>query len=158
MVRTKANAEKKVCERLLQLEMDAFLPLYTTLRQWSDRKKKVQVPYIPGHVFVRCAAHELGQVYTVAGISHVLNEFGKPAIVRDLEITNLRILCAQADWSTVEIAHKLEKGTEVTVQEGPFKGLVGIVTQDSKGSRVYLAFKQIGMSVVLHLSQLQPPA
>lgn len=155
VVRTKANAEKKVHERLLALEVDSFLPLYTTLRQWSDRKKKVQVPYIPGHVFVRCLPKDLVQVYNVSGISHVLSEFGKPAVVRDVEISNLRILCEQESWSTVELATKLEKGTEVEVLAGPFKGLFGIVVKDGKSSRVHLNFDQLGMSVVVNIDKLK---
>lgn len=155
VIRTKSNAEKKVHERLLALGLDSFLPVYSTLRQWSDRKKKVSVPYIPGHVFVNCLPKELTLIYQVPGVSHVLTEFGKPAVVRDVEIANLRILCAQAEWSTVKLATKLEKGTEVAVEEGPFKGLVGVVTRDSKGSKVYLLFKQIGMSVVLNLHQVK---
>ena len=44
VVKTKPNAEKKVAERLALKELEVYLPLYTTVKQWSDRKKKVQKP------------------------------------------------------------------------------------------------------------------
>ena len=38
---TNSRAEKKVHQNLLLEGYSSFLPLKTTLRQWSDRKKKV---------------------------------------------------------------------------------------------------------------------
>lgn len=50
---TMPRTEKKVHARLASKGVDVYLPLVTTVRQWSDRKKKVQVPLIPSIVFVR---------------------------------------------------------------------------------------------------------
>ena len=38
---TKSRAEKKVEERLLKNGIEAYCPTYTTLKQWSDRKKNL---------------------------------------------------------------------------------------------------------------------
>lgn len=153
VLRTKSNAEKKVNERLEQSGIESFLPMFITLKQWSDRKKKMAVPYIPGHVFVRSTVQDLKLVYGVQGVTSVLTEFGKPAVVRDVEITNLRLLCAHSEINAFELSSILSKGTEVTIKEGPFKNLTGIVTQTSKGSKVHLLFKNIGMTVVLRLNE-----
>jgi hypothetical protein len=40
VVYTKPLTEKKVADRLCLLGIESYLPLYTTIRQWSDRKKK----------------------------------------------------------------------------------------------------------------------
>ena len=150
IIRTKANAEKKVYERLKQLEIETLFPTYTTLRQWSDRKKKIQVPYIPGYLFVHTNPTEFKLIYTTPGFSSFLHEFGKPATMREDEIKNIRILCNLEIQDSVEIQHQLVKGDEVLITEGPFKGLIGIVKQNSKGSKVYLIFKQINLTLLLN--------
>ena len=56
VVYTKPLTEKKVATRLTELGIEVYLPLYTTVRQWSDRKKKLEKPLINSVVFVRCQA------------------------------------------------------------------------------------------------------
>ena len=46
VVKTNSRAEKKVYERLEFLGLEVYLPLVITIKQWSDRKKKVEVPLI----------------------------------------------------------------------------------------------------------------
>ena len=48
-----SRQEKKVLEALLNKKIEAYLPLIKTLRQWSDRKKLVEFPLMPGYVFVK---------------------------------------------------------------------------------------------------------
>lgn len=156
VVRTKQHAEKKVRERLIASGMTAFLPEYETIRQWSDRKKKVKVPLIPSHVFVCCSAQQLKQVYAVLGVVSVLSEFGKPAVVREHEIQNMRILCSLNLEPECVPLKVLDQGVEVEVTDGPFAGLVGVVAKNSKGMRVHIVFKNLGMALVLKHTQLSP--
>ena len=44
--------EKKVGERLTKLGVENYVPTQTEIRQWSDRKKKVERVVIPMVVFV----------------------------------------------------------------------------------------------------------
>jgi transcriptional antiterminator RfaH len=48
---SKPRNEKKVVERLSKNGFEVYCPLIKTLRQWSDRKKKVQIPMFPGYIF-----------------------------------------------------------------------------------------------------------
>ena len=47
-----SRAEKKVHVELTLKGIESFLPLHRKLRQWSDRKKWVEIPLISGYVFV----------------------------------------------------------------------------------------------------------
>ena len=89
---TKPRAEKKVVERLEEGDIEVFLPLVKTLRQWSDRKKYVQLPLIPSYVFVRMNEKDLNKVLPYPGTVAVLKHLGKPAKVKQSEIDNLKIL------------------------------------------------------------------
>ena len=53
VIYTAPRAEKKVNERLESQGVETYLPLQKTLRQWSDRKKKVSIPLFNSYVFVR---------------------------------------------------------------------------------------------------------
>jgi transcriptional antiterminator RfaH len=50
---TKSRQEKKVNDLLLRHGFEPYLPLQKVLRQWSDRKKKVEVPLFNSYIFVR---------------------------------------------------------------------------------------------------------
>ena len=55
-IQTKPRHEKKVAFKLEEKDIEVFLPLYTSLHQWSDRRQEVQLPLFPNYVFVRIGA------------------------------------------------------------------------------------------------------
>lgn len=156
VIKTKQNAEKRVQERLETIGFTVFLPLYQTIRQWSDRKKKIKAPLIPSHLFVYCSPNELRNVYTAQGIVSVLSEFGKPAAVREYEINNMRIFCSLNVEPEFVSLEQLDKGTEVEVKEGPFAGLIGAVTKNIKGTHVHIIFQKLGVAIVIKHTLLHP--
>lgn len=123
---TKPRAEKKVKERLEQQGWVVYLPLLTSVRQWSDRKKKVQFPLIPGIVFVYTQRSLLSGVLMCEGVSSVIRYLGAPALIREYEIANLRILLRDPELVCfLENEELLEKGVPVRVVRGPFMGVMG---------------------------------
>lgn len=119
---TRSRAEKKVAERISE-QWNTFLPLQTQWRQWSDRKKKIQVPLIPSFIFVKTTERELSKIVQDDGIVRVLRYLGKPAIVRDEEIEVLRLITANTDKIQTITPIDLSKGDLVEVLQGPFAGL-----------------------------------
>lgn len=145
VVYTKTLAEKKVAARLTELGIEVYLPLYTTVRQWSDRKKKLERPLINSVVFVRCTTSQLQRLYTVPSVAGVLRHDGKPAVVQAHEIQNLRILLQQVGAADLEpIA--LEPGTAIEVTRGPFKGIIGTAVQVLNSLRVIIEIRQLGVA------------
>ena len=49
---TKPRHEIKALERLTQNGFEVYCPMKTTLKQWSDRKKKVSEPLLPSYLFI----------------------------------------------------------------------------------------------------------
>ena len=121
---TNSRAEKKAHERLLQSEFESFLPIITMIRQWSDRKKKVQLPLIPGYIFVKTDDKKLKNVLQVPGVKNVLKHLGKPALIKDYEIENLKILLEDSSKFKIIEDSNLKKGDSVLVEKGVFSGLV----------------------------------
>ena len=49
----KSRHEKVIFSELQKKGIESSLPLMTTIRQWSDRKKKVEVPLFRSYLFVK---------------------------------------------------------------------------------------------------------
>ena len=97
---TKPRSEKKVYQRMVDQDIEAFLPLVKTIRQWSDRKKTLEIPLISSYVFVHMEEKDLYRTLPIQGTVNVLKHLGKPAKIRAVEIDNLRILSSNSDSSS----------------------------------------------------------
>ena len=149
VVKTKSRAEKKVNERLLDNGFNSFLPTTTTLKVWSDRKKKVTSPLIASTLFVQTDAKSINAIYSIQGVHSILKHIGKPAIVKDVEIENLKILHGNAENIQVKTAQKFEKGDLVTVTNGPFQGLLANIVQDKSNFRLLVEIDSVGLQFIV---------
>src|SRR5260370_17943546 len=52
---TRAQHEKSVAAELGMRDVEHFLPLYSSVRCWKDRRVQLELPFFPGYVFVRLA-------------------------------------------------------------------------------------------------------
>lgn len=149
---TMPRTEKKVHDRLKAQGVDVFLPLVTTVRQWSDRKKKVQVPLIPSIVFARIPQENLNEVLQCAGVIRVIRFLGKPAPIREHEINNLRVLLHGTDSLNLrEVPLGLEEGIPVRVVRGPFMGVVGICVRFQGRHRLVVEIEALSRQIELTL-------
>lgn len=121
---TKPRAEKKVFERLSQKGFNAYLPLVASIRIWSDRKKKILTPLIPSYVFVNTHKDAVFETLQIEGTSGLLRYLGKPAIIKNHEIENLKILMNDIEQVSLLDDITFEEGEEVEVVKGPFTGLI----------------------------------
>ena len=64
VVYTKPRAELKVVDRLSATGIKVYAPTQTEVRQWSDRKKKIQVPLLPSMVLVYLSEQETNEVFS----------------------------------------------------------------------------------------------
>lgn len=143
---TKPRNEKKVTERLEQLGFTVYCPLVTVVKQWSDRKKKIQEPLLTSYVFIQLEEKMRDQVFQVAGVVRYLYWLGKPAIVREEEIATL------SSWLTnspqkIQV-QSLAPGSKITLKEGMFTGLDAIV-KEQRGKKIQLVLESLGIVVIM---------
>ena len=141
---TKPRAEKKVLERIEKEEIEAFLPLIKTVRQWSDRKKTLHLPLIPSYVFVYILEKDLYKTLPIHGTVNVLKHLGKPAKIREVEIENLRILSSNSDSKDVSNCTNIFKGDAIEVTNGPFMGLVATCLKEGTNHRIVVNIDSLG--------------
>lgn len=148
VIYTAPRAEKKVNERLESQGIETYLPLQKTLRQWSDRKKKVSVPLFNSYVFVKVDTKEYEKVWQVPGFSHFIFYLGKPAIVRQKEIDGIRDFLSR----TTESEIRFEKNKEVEILDGPLRGHYGKIENIGKNS-IRLRIGELGVSLVAEVQK-----
>ena len=153
VIKTNSRAEKKVEERLQKLGFEVFLPLQTSLKQWSDRKKKVSLPLISSTLFIHSSEQDLKLIYNTPGFHSVLHYQGKPAIVRDFEINNLRIILQTDSESQVEETTSIETGDLVEVVKGPFQGLIATSIEVNRNHKLIVEIESLGQKFVVHVSK-----
>lgn len=90
VVYTKPRNEIKVSQRLSNLGVENYTPTKLEIRQWSDRKKKVQVPLLPSMVLVRFQEKEVNKVFEIPGVVRYLFEKGKRAVVSNEEVLAMK--------------------------------------------------------------------
>ena len=134
---TKPRNEKKVTERLTNNCFEMYCPLVKTLRQWSDRKKKVKVPLFSSYVFINVDEKNRQLALHDPGVMNYVYWLGKPAVVRNSEIEAFRHIVENGEEVIVEGA-RMEKGQFLEIQEGPFKGMTGIV--DKMNSQTFTLY------------------
>lgn len=151
VVKTNPRAEKKVFDRISSINIQVYLPLLQTIRQWSDRKKKIEAPLINSTLFVYCYENELAQLYNLQGFHSILHYSKKPAIVREFEINNLRILLKQqTDCETIEFEN-IMKGDKVEVIRGPFHGLIATSIEINRTHKLIVQIEGIEQKFTVHV-------
>lgn len=138
-----SRAEKKVEAELTKKGIENYLPLKTTLRRWSDRKKWVEMPLIPGYIFVRI---HIKNYLTALQTNHVVAFVrfeGKPAVIPDRQIDFLKRMLKQSDYTWEVSTEHFTPGQMVEIIAGPFIGLVAELVTVKGKKRVGVRIEQI---------------
>jgi transcriptional antiterminator RfaH len=143
---TKPKNEKKVVEGLEKIGVEVYCPMITQVKQWSDRKKKVEMPLINSYVFVNIADKNRNIVFNVPGVVRYLFWLGKPAVIQDHEIEVLKD-GLKGILNNVEV-QGIQPGDILTISKGPFQGKEGIVSQIEK-NKIRLVLKELGVLITI---------
>lgn len=146
---TNPRAEKKVAQTLSDKGYEVYLPLQTTIKQWSDRKKKVEEPLFKSYLFIH-ANHELNHldILQVQGIMKFVR-IGKETIsVRQQQIDAIKLLLATG--SDMEVSDtSYEVGDAVEIYAGPLKGLTGNIIKQMGSRNFSVSLEQLGASLLI---------
>ncbi|MFV8322679.1 UpxY family transcription antiterminator [Flavobacterium sp. LB3P21] len=142
VVYTKPKWEKKVAEQLKNKGIECYCPLITQVRQWSDRKKKVEVPLFNSYVFVQLPDSERNAVFQSVGVVRYLFWLGKPAIVRDEEISVIKKWLNPSEGNEVSVL-SFQIGDAIQLDSGPFSNQKAIV-QEVTNTHYVLVLESLG--------------
>ena len=151
---TRSRAEKKVYTQLKEIGINAYLPLKREQRQWSDRKKWVEVPVISSYIFVRITPTQYRDVFKAKGVVAYVAHKGQAVPIPDHEMEAMQRTVDNQFSFSVE-ADSLLKGEKVTITCGPLKGIQGEVADIKGTKKLYLRISHIGYMLVLNMDEVK---
>ena len=148
VIYTKSRSKKKVEERLKNIGIEAYCPVRTKVKFWSDRKKSILVPVLPSMVLVKIEKNKRNQVFDIPGVVRYMFWLKKHAVVRDNEVDSLKILLESNNIIEQNVA-SYNVGDEIKIS--PFKDQLGIIKKISK-NQIWVVLKQLGYVIKLKIA------
>jgi transcription antitermination factor NusG len=153
---TCANHEKAVAAELRARAVENFLPVYSSVRRWKDRRVSLQLPLFPGYVFVRLALCERLRVLQIPSVARLVGFGGSIAALPDEQMETLR--AGLSSSLRAEPHPFLAAGRRVRIVRGPLAGLEGVLRRKKSSFCFVLAVELIQRSVAVHVdpADVQP--
>jgi transcription antitermination factor NusG len=146
---TCANHEKRVAAELGAREVEHFLPLYSSMRRWKDRRVQLELPLFPGYIFMRLALCNRLRVVQIPSVVRLVGFGGLPTALPDQEMEILRSRLSQS--LRAEPHPFLTVGRRVRITRGPFAGLVGVLKRKRNSLRVVVSLTLIQRSMAVNV-------
>jgi transcription antitermination factor NusG len=149
VIYTKSKWERKVDDLLMQKGFECWCPVQKQERQWSDRKKIIEVPLFRSYVFIKASKEDYTKIFSTIGVVNFLYFEKKPAIIRDVEIEEIKkyLGLSTASVQIVDMAN-IPAQTKVTISQGLFMGQRGEVVKSGKKT-VFVRLESINMMMIV---------
>src|SRR6266571_5532693 len=93
-VYTRSRHEKQVEAMLRRQSLQTYLPLRRAWSRRRDRRVTVDLPALPGYLFVRCALYGevRAQIKKTPGVIHLVENAGRACVIPPIQIDSLRMV------------------------------------------------------------------
>lgn len=146
---TTPRHEKHVSEALAERDIETFLPLYKTVRQWKKSSPvTLELPLFPCYVFVRISRQGRGTVLGSPGVLSIVGSAKEPWPLPPSEIEALRL---GAQMGKTEPHPYLRIGERVRIRSGSMAGVEGILLRKKNEFRFVLTLEAIMRSVAVEV-------
>jgi transcription antitermination factor NusG len=149
LVRT--SREKTANLLLENAGYECLVPVSKYMRRWSDRMKEVEVPLFPGYFFCRMDRHNRLPVLMTPGVIQIVGVGKTPIPVAEEEIAAIQRVGKSGlptmPWPYLEVGHV------VRIEEGPLRGLSGIVVKIKLGMKLVLSVSLLQRSLAVEIDR-----
>lgn len=147
-VYTKPRWEKKVDRVLLQKGIRSWCPVQKSMRQWSDRKKVVEIPLFSSYVFVNITPAQRLTVLQTEGVINYVHYLSKPAIIRDEEIEAIKLYLKEDAAISVQSVQSFRENEKVIISQGVFMDNTGTILKLGH-KKIYVKLESLGQVLVV---------
>lgn len=144
-VYTRPNMERKLTAELLEKGIVAYCPIQKVMRQWSDRKKVIEVPAFRGYVFVQIHDKIRWHVLAANGVLNFVCHNGKPARIPNSEMDTVRLFFQDMETCVLDETD-ISVNDIARVYSGVLMGMEGEVV-DLKHRYVILKIPALGLQM-----------
>jgi transcription antitermination factor NusG len=146
----KHQHEKAVVSGLQTSGFESLLPLYKTLRTWSDRTKQLESPLFAGYVFAQFSYDDRVRVLRIPAVRNIVGFGGAPARLAPEEVADIR--AAIESKLPLRPWPYLKEGDRVRVERGPLRGVEGTLLQERDLLRLVIGVEILQRSVAVEVS------
>jgi len=150
-VMVKGSREKHAAHSLENAGYQCFVPLGKLSRRWSDRVKTSEVPLFRGYFFCRMDPRNRLPVLMTPGVIQIVGTGKTPTPVNEEEITAIQRL-TESPLPTTPWPY-LQVGNIARIEEGPLRGLSGIVVKIKSGWKLVLSVDLLQRSVAVEIDR-----
>lgn len=147
---TKSRNEKMVAVNLEVKGIEVYLPLLKILKQWSDRKKWVEIPLFRSYIFVHIIDKDYLDVLQTDGVVRFVTFMNERIPIPETQILAVRSYLEEDDPINIENLEYLP-GDRVEVSRGPLRGLLGVLVEVKGKQRVMVEIESLGQRLILNL-------
>jgi transcription antitermination factor NusG len=151
VIYTRPRWEKKVDKLLKQRGIESYCPLREVVNQWADRKKEVSLPLFNSYIFVNVDLYDQANVLYTLGVMGYVYYMGKPAVVRNSIIEQIKINLANYKDLEIVNLHGIAVGDTVKIKNGALTDQLGKVIQ-IQGKNVLMVFDTINCALVTRVA------
>jgi transcription termination/antitermination protein NusG len=150
-IMARTGREKSTTLLLENAGYECLLPVSKYARQWSDRIKEVEVPLFAGYLFCRMDPHNRLPVLMTPGVIQIVG-VGKTLIpVAEEEIAAIQRVVKHGistmPWPYLQVGHVAR------IEEGPLRGMTGIIVRIKSGLKLVLSVSLLQRSVAVEIDR-----
>ncbi len=152
-VQTRHHHEKRIAERLHQVEIETFLPVHRSVHRWKNGvNAELDLPLFPCYLFTRIKEAQRLSLVRQPGVIGIAASNTSPTPIGDDEISRLRLVAEQVK---AQPHPYLSVGERVRIIAGPLAGMEGILTRKKHELRVVISIEIIMRSVTVEISEFE---
>ena len=150
----RSRSEKKVLSQLVEMGVEAYLPLITVVRKWSDRRMKVQEPLFKSYVFVRSNNKQYIPILNVYGVVRFVCFEREAVVVPENQIVAIKKFVSDyenGEEFKMQNDEELKVGQIVRIINGPMKGLTGRLDTIRNKRHLIVYIDVVGQYIPVHI-------
>ena len=150
----RSRAEKKIAAQLEEMGFDAYLTQITVVKQWSDRRKKIQEPLFKSYVFVYSCDKDYLTILNVYGVLRFVCFEHEAVVVPENQIMAIKKFVndyEKGEEFKMLNNEDLKVGQLVRIINGPMKGLTGRLSSVKDKRRLIVHIDVVGQYIPVHI-------
>ena len=134
--------------------LEAYLPLITRMKKWSDRMKKVEEPLFKSYLFVRSDPKWYFEILSIPNVTKFVSFEHKAVIVPENQIKAVMKYCddyKEGDEETTST--EFHEGQLVRITNGELTGLTGRLAHINNKRRLIVYIESVGHYLPVNISR-----
>ena len=148
-----SRAEKKVYARLEEMGVEAYLPLITRMKKWSDRLKKVEEPLFKSYLFVRADEKTHYEILSIPGVMKFVSFERKAVRVPENQINAIKKYCDDFEDEMEQENIEFHEGQLVRITSGEMMGLIGRLAPIKNKKRLIVYIESVGQYLPINIAR-----